>query len=200
MVTISAHACSRPADLTFQVPAGSAAFAGSRSRSVPQHITVALVRSVHAHGFSLMTGCAPGTDASFRSVLAQPEYARDSLIACAFPSRARRLGTRSLAAVTVVPHGLTAGQALARRTVWMVRRASFLVLFPEHPHTGRWGPGSTLAFRTAAHNLTPTFVAASAAPPDSLLYRIVPSQLFATVTGFWTVPHPVFTGGPCDEV
>ena len=139
-----------------------------------------------------MTGTT-GTDASFRSVLAQPEYARDSLIACAFPSRARRLGTRSLAAVTVVPHGLTAGQALARRTVWMVRRASFLVLFPEHPHTGRWGPGSTLAFRTAAHNLTPTFVAASAAPPDSLLYRIVPSQLFATVTGFWTVPHPVFT-------
>jgi hypothetical protein len=163
-------------------------------------ITVPLVKAVHEHGFSLLTGCAPGVDESFRAVLARREYAQTSLIACAFASRARKLRTRTLAAVTVVPRGLTARQALARRTVWMVRRASVLVLFPENPFTGRWGAGSTLAFRTAAHNLTPAFLVASSAPRSSLLYRIVPSELFGIVSGFWTVPHPVFAGGPCDEV
>ena len=200
MVTISAHARSGLEELTFQVPTGSVAFAGSRHTRVPEEITVPLVRAVYTDGFSLLTGCAPGVDQSFRTVLARPEYAHVSLIACAFPSRARTLRTRSLAAVTVVPRGLTARQALARRTVWMVRRASVLVLFPEHPQTGRWGPGSTLAFRTAAHNLTPVFVVAASSPPDSLLYRIVPGKLFGVVSGFWTVPHPLFKGGPCDEI
>ena len=200
MVPISVRSRSDLEELRFQVPGGSVAFAGSRHRTVPPEITASLVKAVHGHGFSLLTGCAPGVDASFRAVLARPEYARHSLVACAFPAGARKLRTRTLAAVTVVPRGLIARQALARRTVWMVRRASVLVLFPENPLTGRWGAGSALAFRTAVHNLTPAFVVASSAPPDSLLYRIIPAELFGIVSGFWTVPHPVFTGGPCDEV
>ena len=58
MVTISARSRSGLEELTFQVATGSAAFAGSRHRTVAEEITVPLVRELHARGFSLVTGCA----------------------------------------------------------------------------------------------------------------------------------------------
>ena len=81
----------------------------------------------------------------------------------------------------------------------MVRRCSILVLVPIDPETGRWGRGSTLAFLTAVYNLKPVFVASPIPPLHSPLYRIFPSSLFGIVPGFWTVPHQIYAGGPCDE-
>jgi len=146
-----------------------------------------------------MTGCAAGVDQSIRQVLASPPYAQHSLIACAFDSRAQQLSTHDLLAVTVVPSGLSPAAALHRRTVWMVRRASLLVFFPENPRTGCWGRGSLLAFRAAVYNLKPAFVVSRSTPPASPLYHIIPASLFGIVSGFWVVPHPVYEGGPCDE-
>jgi hypothetical protein len=37
--------------------------------------------------------------------------------------------------------------ALRRRTPWLVKRCCLVVLFPEDPCTGQWGPGSRLVYR-----------------------------------------------------
>ena len=183
----------------FQVRGRAAAFASSRYADVPENISRPVIHCLHTYQFTFMTGCAAGVDKSFRQVLTSPPYAKDSLIACAFDSRAHQFSTQELLAVTVVPVGLSPAAALHRRTVWMVRRSSVLVVFPENPNNGRWGRGSSLAFRTAVYNLKPVFVAAKSPPSSSPLYRITAASLFGIVSGFWVVPHPVFEGGPCDE-
>ena len=183
----------------FQVRGRAAAFAGSRYAQVSEHICRPVIHCLHTLGFTFMTGCAPGVDQSFRRVLASPPYAQDSLIACAFDSRAHQFSTQALLAVRVVPAGLSPAAALHRRTVWMVRRSSLLVVVPENPNNGRWGRGSLLAFTTAVHNLKPVFVAGESRPSSSPLYRITAASLFGIISGFWAVPHPVYAGGPCDE-
>jgi hypothetical protein len=81
----------------------------------------------------------------------------------------------------------------------MVRHSGLLVLLPADPVFGRWGKGSTVAFKTAVYNLKPAFISAPSAPRRSPLYRIFPSSLFGIVSGFWVVPHQIYEGGPCDE-
>ena len=88
-------------------------------------------------------------------------------------------------ALTVVPKGLSPAAALHRRTVWMARRASVLVLFPIDPHTGGWGKNSTLAFNAALYNPKPVFVVAS--------------SLCDVVSGFWVLPYPDQKGGVCGD-
>jgi hypothetical protein len=106
--------------------------------------------------------------------------------------------SRGLYASVVVPQGLSSAAALRRRTLWMVKRAELAVLFPDDPLTGRWGRGSTLAFRAATEQLKPVFVASRTAPPRSPVYQIAPDTLFDLVSGWWVVPHPV-AAGTCDE-
>ena len=199
MVTFSVTHAPSLEGLTFQVRDRSVAFAGSRHGYVPPPVARQIVHCFHALDFSFLTGCANGIDSCFRQVLSDPCYAPDSLIACASDRRARRSGTPELLAATAVPAGLSPKAALHRRTVWMVRRCSLLVIFPYDPETGRWGGGSSLAFRTAAYNLKPVFVSSLAPPPRSSLYRMFPASLFGIVPGFWTVPHQIYAGGPCDE-
>ena len=199
MVTFSVTHAPSLEGLTFQVRGRSVAFAGSRHGNVPPPAARQIVHCFHTLGFSFMTGCANGVDKSFRQILSGPCYAPDSLIACAFERRARNLGTPELLAATAVPAGLPPAAALHRRTVWMVRRCSLLVLFPHNPETGKCGRGSALAFRTAVYNLKPVFVSSLSPPPHSHLYRIFPASLFGIVPGFWIVPHQIYSGGPCDE-
>ncbi len=186
-------------DRSFQVRQPVVAFAGSRRGFLPDSVTVPLAHAFHALDFSLLTGCAPGIDACFRRVMAKNPFEQQSMIACAFESRARRFETTGLLAIPVVPAGLSPVAALYRRTVWMVRRCGLLVLFPADPVFGHWGKGSTLAFRTAVYNLKPVFISAPSAPPPSPLYRIFPGSLFGIISGFWVVPHQIYEGGPCDE-
>ena len=199
MVTFTVPAHNRQQALCFRVPSLSVAFAGSRHLHLPQSVCRSLVDACAHLDFSFYVGCASGVDGCFRSALASSPAAEKTIVACAFPQRARRFSVGSLYATTVVPQGLTAKAALHRRTVWMVRRCSLLVLFPDDCETGRWGGGSTLAFRTALYNLKPVFVVTDYPPKRSEHYLLRRSSLFGVVDGWWVVPHPVEDGGTCDE-
>ena len=157
MLTIHAHG------VQAQVPCRSAAFAGSRRGSVDPPTADRLVGALSTLGFSFLVGCAPGIDSCFRGALVRSPSAK-GLIACAFPNRQRRFDSPQNPALAVVPTGLSPAAALHRRTVWLVRRASLLVLFPLDPLLGAWGKGSTLAFTTALYNLKPVFVVADVPP------------------------------------
>ena len=76
-----------------------------------------------------------------------------------------------------------------RGTLWLVKRNSLVVLFPERPADRQWGPGSRLAYRSALYHLKPTFVVASQPPAAPAFCRVAAADLFATVDGYWVVPH-----------
>ena len=121
------------------------------------------------------------------------------MVACAFSNRVRPARSLGLYASVMVPAGLPPAAALRRRTLWMVRRCSLVVLVPVDPTIDRWGPGSRLVFRSAMYHLKPVFVAALDPPPESVHYRLLPADLFGVLRGYWAVPHPFSDGGPCDD-
>lgn len=185
--------------LVFRVPARAVLFAGSRRGQVPPDTASLLVASLSQAGFAFLTGCAPGVDASIRHTLSLSEKTRkESFIACAFPERTGENQAAGLFASVVVPQGLSPAAALRRRTLWMVKRCVLLILFPDDPATGRWGRGSTLAFRSALDQLKPVFVVTRTPPRQSPHYRLIPDCLYGAVDGYWVVPHPV-AAGTCDE-
>ena len=190
---------SSPGGPSLRVRPPVVAFAGCRRGFLPESVAFALAHAFHALDYSLLTGCAAGIDACFRGAMAHKPFEAHSMVACAFEHRARRFDAQGLLGIPVVPLGLSPAAALHRRTVWMVRRAGLLVLFPADPVFGHWGKGSTLAFRTAVYNLKPVFVSAPTAPRPSPLYLIYPAHLLGLVPGFWVIPHQIYEGGPCDE-
>jgi hypothetical protein len=196
MYTFSVSSPSNPAELQFPVRPQVVAFAGSRRGSLSESVATSLVHAFYALDLTFLTCCATGIDGCFRRVLSLRPFEQRSMVACAFERRAKRFDAVGITAYAVVPDGLSPAAALHRRTVWMVRQCGLLVLFPADPVFGRWGRGSTLAFRTAVYNLKPVFVASPTAPSSSPLYRIFPASLFGMVSGFWVVPE----GGPYDEV
>jgi hypothetical protein len=201
MVTImcAAPEAAEKERLVFRVRERAALFAGSRNGLVDPELAERLVAALAANGFSFLVGCATGVDACFRLTLAElPHAAGSTFVACAFADRVRSSVSRGLFASVVVPEGLSRAAALRRRTLWMVKRAELVVLFPDDPLTGRWGRGSTLAFRAATEQLKPVFVVSSTAPRRSPVYQVVPARLFDVVDGWWAVPHPV-AAGTCDE-
>ena len=119
-------------------------------------------------------------------------------VGCAFGRRARRCRAEGLFASAVVPEGIPPRAALARRTLWLVKRSSLVVLFPERPADRQWGPGSRHVFRSSLYHLKPLFVVASRPPTAPAYCRVVASDLFATVDGYWVVPH-TFRDGFCDD-
>jgi hypothetical protein len=119
-------------------------------------------------------------------------------VGCAFPSRVSSPTIYGLFASVAVPQGLSPAAALRRRTLWLVKRCCMVVLFPEIPHTGQWGAGSRLVYRSALEQLKPVFVVCSSPPASSPEFRVLRSELFG-VSGYWVVPHPVAEGGSCDD-
>ena len=187
------------AALVFRVPRRAVLLAGSRNAAVPQETAASLVEHLTGAGFGFLIGCAPGADAVFRSAVdANPDAREHTFVACAFDARAREDEQAGLAAGVVVPQGLSPAAALHRRTLWMVKRCVLLILFPDDPRTGRWGPGSTLAFRTTLFQLKPVFVATQNKPKDSPHYRLIRDSFFGIMDGYWAVPHPTELG-TCDE-
>ena len=81
---------------------------------------------------------------------------------------------------------------------WLVKRSSLVVLFPERPADRQWGPGSRLAYRSALYHLKPTFVVASRPPVAPAFCQVAAADLFATVDGYWVVPH-TFRDVLCDD-
>jgi hypothetical protein len=199
-ITLETAAEGSPATpLELRIPARAALVAGSRNGFVDPEAAQRIVTTLGAWGFSFLVGCATGVDCCFRLTLAaDPHLAESTFVACAFADRLRSSESRGLHASVVVPEGLSRAAALRRRTLWMVKRAELVVLFPDDPLTGRWGRGSTLAFRAASEQLKPVFVVSATSPPRSLDYRVIASTLFDAADGFWAVPHPV-AAGTCDE-
>ena len=183
----------------FSVVPRSVLFAGSRYRQVQQELCAELIRELHQEGFSFMVGCAHGVDRSFRQALAQNHYKEQALVACAFARRTHYPYSYGLDAFVVVPPGIPPRAALRRRTLWMVKRCSMVVLFPENPNDHTWGKGSNLVFHSSMYHLKPVFVVSSAPPKSSIHYRIFKTNLFGVVEGYWTVPHPFGDGGMCDD-
>jgi len=158
-----------------------------------------LVHALAKQGFSFLVGCADGVDRSFRRAISTSKYHNRCFVACAFDYRLKHSYTYGLFASVVVPKNIRPKAALHRRTVWMVRRCSMVVLFPENPKDSSWGAGSRLVFKAALYNLKPLFVVCSSPPPTSIHYRVLRSNLFGVVDGWWVVPHPVKEGGLCDD-
>ena len=198
-ITCAAPEAAEKERLVFRVRERAALFAGSRNGYVDPELAERLVAAVAENGFSFLVGCATGVDACFRLTLAErAQWSESTFVACAFADRLRSSESRGLFASVVVPEGLSPGAALRRRTLWMVKRAELVVLFPNDPLTGRWGRSSTLAFRAATEQLKPVFVVSSTAPPRSPVYQVAAASLFDVADGWWAVPHPV-AAGTCDE-
>ena len=198
-ITCAAPEAAEKKRLVFRVRERAVLFGGSRNGFVDPQLADRLVTALAGSGFSFLVGCATGVDACFRLTLAErPHAAESTFVACAFADRVRSSVSRGLFASVVVPEGLPPAAALRRRTLWMVKRAELVVLFPDDPLTGRWGRGSTLAFRAATEQLKPVFVVSSTAPRKSPVYQVVATRLFDVVDGYWAVPHPV-AAGTCDE-
>jgi hypothetical protein len=189
----------KKAVFSFSVPEISVLFAGSRYKIVPQQTCRNLVHQFGIKGFSFFVGCAEGVDRSFRRELSQSEYKDRCFVACAFEQRLKYFHSYGLFASVVVPKNLSPKAALQRRTIWMVKRCSLVVLFPENPRDNSWGKGSSLVYRASMYHLKPVFVVCSTPPRKSIHYRVVSSNLFGAVDGYWVVPHPVSDGGTCDE-
>ena len=181
---------------SFRVRPQAVAFAGSRNGVVHRDTAAALVEGFHHLGFGFLTGCATGVDRSFRSAFASKSvFAQRSIVACAFENRAHRFAVGEIFASTVVPAGLSPAAALHRRTVWVVRHCSLLVLLPDNPATGNWGRGSRLAFDTARHNCKPVFLVTEHPPKPFAGETVHASNLFGVLDGYWVVP----AGGIDDE-
>ncbi len=118
----------------FSVPVKSVLFAGSRYLEVPQRTCQDLVQQFAHHGFSFLVGCADGIDRSFRRALAHSPYKDRCFVACAFPNRVKYFYSYGLFASVIVPKNIPPKAALHRRTLWMVKRCSMVVLFPENPN------------------------------------------------------------------
>lgn len=181
----------------FCLTPGAVLAAGSRHGRVPEDVCSQLVGSFCSRNVGFLVGCAPGVDCSFRLALSRSKYTDSVFVACAFPNRVQN--AYGLFASVVVPPGLSPRAALARRTLWMVKRCSMLLLFPDSPGPGSWGKGSTLAFTACVSQLKPAFVVTKHPPKPHPLYNVFPASLFGVVSGFWTVPHTIEEGGTCDD-
>ncbi len=131
----------------FALTARAVLFAGSRRGQVEPPVCRALVERFRRHGFGFFVGCATGVDAAFRAALAHSACGPDEVfVGCAFGKRARRCRAEGRFASAVVPEGIPPNAALARRTRWLVKRSSLVVLFPERPADRQWGPARGTCF------------------------------------------------------
>jgi hypothetical protein len=183
----------------FCVKENAVLFAGSRNGFVPEKTAHGLVSGFARLGFSFVVGCASGIDRCFRKALAASEHTDKTFVACAFVKRIGHIMDTGLFASCVVPHGIPPKAALARRTLWMVKRASLIVLFPDNPENGRWGKGSTLVFNAAVMQLKPLFVVTKHQPEQKGIYRVLPACFQGLIEGYWVIPHPIQKGGTCDD-
>jgi hypothetical protein len=178
----------------FSVERGRVLFAGSRYGCVSRQVCKDLISAFGSLEFSFLTGCASGVDESFRLALSESAYSESTIVACAFRERAERL--KNIFTLFVVPEGLAPKVALAKRTLWMTSRCSLLILFPSDPI----GRGSTLAFKSAIYNNKPVFIVTKTKPQESNLYKVMSSNLFGVVDGFWCVPPVYADTGLCYEM
>lgn len=101
----------------FSVTTGSVLFAGSRHLAVADAAASPLVEAFGSLGFSFITGCAKGVDASFRKALVRSGYKDHAMMAYALPGR--EAYSYGLDSRLVVSRGVPPRAALAKRTIWL---------------------------------------------------------------------------------
>jgi len=181
----------------FAVRENAVMFAGSRFGLVPNSVCTQLVEQFSKLGFGFFVGCANGVDDCFRKAISETDAVTKSFVACAYMHRLER--SYGIFASVVVPFEVSPKAALVRRSLWMVKRSSMVVLFPDNPKTLSWGKGSTIVFNAAVSQIKPVFVVTKNPPKQSSLYKIIPSNFQGIVSGFWCVPHPTQDGTVDDE-
>ena len=159
-------------------------FAGSRHGYLPRKVTESLVLALAKEGFSFLTGCAKGIDYSFRLALSRLNMHEKSFVACALVGRADIRNTFGLPASMVVPEFLPPREALHKRTVYLVKRTSLAIVFPDNPFSNIWGNGSKLVIRESGK---PVFVVSDKMLEDSCAYKILPSSLYGIINGYWVL-------------
>jgi hypothetical protein len=184
---------------SFSVKENAVLFAGSRNALVSQDVAGGLVTSFARLGFGFFVGCAKGIDQCFRNALAGSDYAAKAFVACAYTRRIQRNLDMGLFATCVVPYGITPKTALVRRTLWLVKRASLVVLFPDNPVTQNWGKGSSIVFNAAILQRKPLFVVSKTQPQAKDIYRVLPACFQGLVYGYWVIPQPLEKGGACND-
>jgi hypothetical protein len=183
----------------FSVTHNAVLLAGSRHGLVPDSTAQDLVAAFARLEFFFLTGCARGVDQCFREALSRAELWDKTFVACAYTRRIQRHLDAGLFASCVVPFGISPKAAPVRRSLWMVKRASLVVLFPDDPKTGEWGKGSSITFKTAVAQSKPLFVVATKAPAPSESYRVLPACFQGIVSGYWVIPNSLEEGGLFDD-
>ena len=89
---------------TFKLESERLMLADSRHFEVDGQTATSLIKAFGSLGFSFMTGCANGVDASFKKALSYSDYKEKSIIACAFKKRVKE--DDCLLSLFVVPEGL----------------------------------------------------------------------------------------------
>lgn len=177
--------------ITFSVPPGPVAFAGSRNSGVSPLTCSLLFQILSSLDFSFMTGCASGVDHSFRDAMTDSIFTGQSLVACAFKKRFELAQAQGLNASFVTSPNLHPVPALRNRTIWLVDNSVMLFLFPDDPKSGQWGKGSTLAFNTAVKKRIPIFTVTTKPPPGSLHYYVIKNDFFGIIQGYWIIPADI---------
>jgi hypothetical protein len=166
----------------FAIEGNNILLAGSRHLELDKQVCRDLLTALASLEATFLTGCGKGVDASFREALNELDFHDRAFIGCSFKTKAMSM---SLPARKVVPDGLPASVALARRTVFLCEEADMLLLFPSNPI----GRGSSLAFKTMLQANKPIFLVQEQEPEESPLYDVYPSNLFGVAQGFWIIPH-----------
>ena len=173
-------------------------FAGSKNGFVPEETCNRLIKELGDRGFGFWVGCSSGVSSCFRKALIKSQYIEKAFVGCAFISRARTISKTGLFASVVSPKNLSGKSAVIRRTLWLIKRASLVVLFPDNPNTGKWDKESKVIFNSALFQLKPVFVVTKNPVKPSSYYRVISSILHG-VEGYWAVPEPMEEGGFCDD-
>ena len=139
---VSFQVSGQPA-LRFKVAARSVLFAGSRRGQVEQPVCRALVERFPPPRVRVLRGlrdrrrCGVPRGAGPLSVRPRRGVRRLRVRASAHGAA----GPRGCSPRRWCPRASRPNAALARRTLWLVKRSSLVVLFPERPADRQWGSG-----------------------------------------------------------
>jgi len=152
-------------------------FAGSKNAYLPEETCKRLIKELGDRGFGFWVGCNAGVDSCFRKALIKSKYIEKTFVGCAVISRAKAISKTGLFASVVSPKNLTGKKAVIRRALWLIKRASMIVLFPDNPNTGKWDKESKIIFNSTIYQLKPVFVVTNNPVKPSSYYRVIPSIL-----------------------
>lgn len=172
---------------TIQAEDRSILLAGSRHGFLKLTSCTEIIKQLRRQDFRFYVGCSDGIDGCFRRAMKYAPDAKDYFIACAWPTRAEKVGREGLRVAWTVPPSYRSSEDLGNRTIWMIERAASVLLIPEAPKTGLWGPGSKLVYDTALKQAAPVFVAAARPVSAPRGFASIRGNFCDVLGGWWVV-------------